>query len=730
MCRCQVRRCRDDNRLCWGWIWDRSYQENNEDVVEGLLVYRRCERVRHETLKAYPHFLSCGFKFRVDTSEDFRSSTPDPVQSSSGNRLRQLIANPRLSTLRQLSPSAVAFHAAPRAPSNVKPFASKEEEKPTNNNKNVLKRKTPHYLTTTQRQSMMTTKSGLPGMNDFASIKEQISKQRVTIHYGDGAPKLHLRISTFDPTNQMLFAEIVRSRPQSERVESYSRRTNYVSTTFEPDFLEKLQVQELAPPLTYLQRRNSDTSIQRDSLNTSASLNGPYEIVDARKIPQMTARGQVYDSSTLNAQTATPQTAFPPPSYQPRDTEVPRIDNVRNPRDSIRAVRELSTQFPGPPDLSKARFVYKGPEISLWDQESSRSSVQYPPAGATVQLLGSTSQLVFSDPALAPPQDIPDDVTWGDSQFSSPAFAPPSPVRIGKVANRVGRDKPPESEKSVDPFSEREDGTRTPPATRTPTNANAATVPSPLRKSMKPPSIVPMPSSRTRQALIPDGFELVTPGTAFSVGKRSRSTTDSDSDPFLDLGMAMDPGKSKRFTMRGAAQISGTSSQQSRPALPAPMASHKLSKTNEKLDRIADWVDNVDTSRLGAQPTRRDNLTLQNLHDRGKSIENLAIPWPETKHAGTPPSRLQKPPISRVKSVGKAPRKATPAPIHSGHTRKSLYLEPIVIPPRNGDMPEAIQVEYGSLEPRMGGSVLGDSEVLGMEDNMNSKRPRRVGKPS
>ena len=103
MCRCQVRRCRDDNRLCWGWIWDRSYQENNEDVVEGLLVYRRCERVRHETLKAYPHFLSCGFKFRVDTSEDFRSSTPDPVQSSSGNRLRQLIANPRLSTLRQLS---------------------------------------------------------------------------------------------------------------------------------------------------------------------------------------------------------------------------------------------------------------------------------------------------------------------------------------------------------------------------------------------------------------------------------------------------------------------------------------------------------------------------------------------------------------------------------------------------------------------------------------------------
>lgn len=570
----------------------------------------------------------------------------------------------------------------------------------------------------------MTIQSGLPGMNDFASIKEQISKQRVTIHYGDGAPKLHLRISTFDPTSQVFFAESVKSRPQSERNESYSNRTNQVPATFEPDFFEKLQVQELAPPVTYFQKRDSDTSIQRDSLNTSASMNGPYEIVDARKILQMTARGQVYDSSALNTQATTPQTAFPP-SYQPRDTEVPRFDGVRNSRDSFQTVRELATQFPGPPDLSKARFVYKGPEISLWDQESNRSSVQYPPAGATVQLLGSTSQLVFSDPALAPPQDIPDDVTWGNSQFSSPAFAPPTPVRVGKVANRVGRVEDPESEKSIDPFSEGEDGTKTPPAPKTPTNANAATVPSPLRRSMKPSSIVPMPGSRTRKALIPDGFELVSPGTGFSVGKRSTT----DSDPFLDLGMAMDTGKSRGFAIK-AAQAPATSSQQSRPALPAPMASHKLSKINEKLDRIADWVDNVDTNRLGEQPTRRDNLTLQNLHDRGKSIENLAIPWLNTKRAGTPPSRPQKPPISRVKSVGKAPRKATPAPIHSGHTRKSLYLEPIVIPPRNGGMPEAVQVEYGSLEPRMVGSLLGNSEVLGIEDNMNSKRPRRVGKLS
>jgi len=42
----------------------------------------------------------------------------------------------------------------------------------------------------------------------------------------------------------------------------------------------------------------------------------------------------------------------------------------------------------------------------------------------------------------------------------------------------------------------------------------------------------------------------------------------------------------------------------------------------------------------------------------------------------------------------------------------------MVIPPRNGYMPEAVQGGYyGSLESRMAGAVLGDSEVLRMEDS-------------
>ena len=652
------------------------------------------------------------FILRVDGSEEFRSSAPESVQSDSENGFRQLISNPRVSTLRELSPTAASFHATPRAPSNSKP-AFKEKAEPTNDDKNVLKRKNPHYLTTTQRQSMMVTQSGLPGMNEFASVKEKRSKQRVTVHHGDGVPKLHLRFSTFDPTNQVLFAESVKSRPQSELIESSSKRTYHVPATFEPNF----GVEEFAPPVAYFQKPNSDPSVERDSLNTSAS-NGTYEIVDARKLPQITAMGQFYDSTALNAQTTPPRLAFPSASHQPRDTEVPRIDGARNAHDSIQAVRELTTQFPGPPDLSKARFIYKGPEISLWEEDSVRSSAQQPPASAAHQALGSPSDFLRRDPAPAPPRDIPDNTTSRNSEFSSLAFAPPSPIRVGKAANRVGREDP-DSEKSIYPFSEDEDGLRTPPATKTPTNASAAYIPSPLHQSMKPFTTVP----GTGNTLILDGFELVSPSTNFSQFEPLSKRSTMDSDTVLDLGMVMDTGKSRPFTIRTAqAPLSS-----SRFIPITPTTSHKLSKTNEKLERIADWVEAVDTS-MGEQPKRQDN-TLQNLHDRGESIDNLAMPWPRTKRAGTSPSLSQKPTIPRLKSVGKAPRKATPAPI-TGHRRKSVSLEPIAIPPRPGDMPEVIQIDYGSLEPRVVGSALGDSEVLWMEDNMNGRRPRQVGKSS
>jgi len=52
-----------------------------------------------------------------------------------------------------------------------------------------------------------------------------------------------------------------------------------------------------------------------------------------------------------------------------------------------------------------------------------------------------------------------------------------------------------------------------------------------------------------------------------------------------------------------------------------------------------------------------------------------------------------------------------------GHWMESLYVEPVVIPPRNGYEPVVEDEYYDGLEPRMAGAVLGDSEVLRMEDS-------------
>ncbi|KAK0193915.1 hypothetical protein F5146DRAFT_998415 [Armillaria mellea] len=76
------------------------------------------------------------------------------------SRFRALISNPQPNTFRQLSPSATEFHTATRALGRgIAPRAT----------------------------------SGLPGMNQLASFKTEPPAQRVTIHFAQGTPLLHMR---------------------------------------------------------------------------------------------------------------------------------------------------------------------------------------------------------------------------------------------------------------------------------------------------------------------------------------------------------------------------------------------------------------------------------------------------------------------------------------------------------------------------------------------------------
>ncbi|KAF9025831.1 hypothetical protein BDZ89DRAFT_1135245 [Hymenopellis radicata] len=153
--------------------------------------------------------ISIGVVKGLDTIEnfgEFQRVTGGSMQSSPrtprGRRIshpRVLISNPRLSTFRQLSPSATEFHTTPRATSAT-------------NDRGIGPRAT----------------TGL-GLAQFTDLKTQKPAQRVTIHFAAGAPKLQMRFSALDMPSPATIADSVKSRPDlsemNDRLSEYYRST-------------------------------------------------------------------------------------------------------------------------------------------------------------------------------------------------------------------------------------------------------------------------------------------------------------------------------------------------------------------------------------------------------------------------------------------------------------------------------------------------------------------------
>ncbi|KAJ3976033.1 hypothetical protein EV361DRAFT_817327 [Lentinula raphanica] len=122
-------------------------------------------------------------------------------------------------------------------------------------------------------------------------------------------------------------------------------------------------------------------------------------------------------------------------------------------------------------------------------------------------------------------------------------------------------------------------------------------------------------------------------------------------------------------------------------------------------------------------------------HDKGKGMEAFELPWVKRPESGgynesinsfteegtieramrrklsspvprpnlaSPSSRRRSRSAPRIKSIGKAPKRYTPSPTTSSYTRESVYIEPIIIPPRQYGVSN-VELEQGSLN---GGSML------------------------
>ncbi|KDR77146.1 hypothetical protein GALMADRAFT_210272 [Galerina marginata CBS 339.88] len=663
-------------------------------------------------------------KFSVDMVEDFqavRSEIVNNRQEFRQSRLRQFISNPRLSTFRQLSPTATGFHATTRAPTHAVLISDEKE-------------KLGKSLAQSNRQSFLTLQAGLPGMDHFADVKEKESKKLVTVVYKGGTPKLQMRFSVLNVPSPAKIADKVKNRPQSSWYES-SDKSRYTQSSyyFDSEKPERSAV-ELQPPMPNFhhseQKATSDGT--RDSLNSIPSLHGPFEIITGtqQKLSQKPVQARIYQATITSTPSAdqaptindaptvvhnvTPETmaamAFPEPTinYSPSPaTRVKSMTSVKSMPDSLQAVHDLAGQFPGPPSF---QYIPEDREMEDTWEDDSPSTVAYPPGIMVAQVISSPSELVFKGPErlraeAASAMEVDDDVTWGSapSQVSTPPISS-SPVRAGKV---------PVSQ----PGGYRVSGT---PRSKLSGQPVTAPVQKPKLEALKVPGMVPQ---RKSPVGVPQSPENITPATGLSGFSHFAVVPDpaNDSDdPFLDLGMALDTGKSRQFRpMQSSIPVQVT---------PTATTPRKYLPKDEKLSRIAEWVDtsaSVSVAQLQAeaeQPAREN--TLQNLHDRGKSIDNLVIPWLKRELPSSSKAPQQP---SRVKSVGKAPKKSTPAPIQAGPTRGSMYLQPITIPPRDGTMPRAVQIEYGSLETvAVGGKgVLRDSEVLGIEDSARVKQKRQ-----
>ncbi|KAI5893369.1 uncharacterized protein SCHCODRAFT_02500140 [Schizophyllum commune H4-8] len=139
--------------------------------------------------------LCVGISLGMESVETFTDVRPDRRRS----RLMQLIANPRTSTFRPLSPTAVAFHAAPRAP-----------EKPIS-------------------QPMQSL--GLPGMRAFAAMRSdspvERKGERVTVFFGgQRAPTLHLRFSELDMPSPSVITEKFRTESPGATEAGQNRRAS------------------------------------------------------------------------------------------------------------------------------------------------------------------------------------------------------------------------------------------------------------------------------------------------------------------------------------------------------------------------------------------------------------------------------------------------------------------------------------------------------------------------
>lgn len=498
----------------------------------------------------------------MDTMEDFaqvrKELSAGKRREIRRSRLRDFISGPQLDTFRQLTPTATSFHSTPRAPHST---------------------------------SQSSHIDGLPAMREFAAIKDLATmkdsktRQRVTIHFDNGTPSLHVRFSALQ-IPPLAFDD--KSRPHSEWYPARSQPVSYKRPSY-----------QAAPP-------NQPSVLSRSESPVSA----PQPEVDLR--------------------------VFNPPTQKSRAQSSQSIPESIT---SLRAVRELASQFPGPPTRTLIRTL---------------EPIQHsPPPEASKD---------FWDPVTP---TLPEDVVTNIS---------PMPKESSPVSTLY----PP----LIDPLFGK----------KLPTSVPAPADP--------PTRLLRNPSARFNYDVSVPSSATTATETMFSHYAPTTGRSVFTAETLDDFGAILYSSKSREIP-------TGKSSGGLKPA--DWMNYNAISPYND-----------LPSSMLGEGYKGRErpesglpSYSASELHT--KQQVGLNIPPPETSELDEEQREMENAMrqrrLGRAQVVGKSPRRATPAPIRTEYTPRSLYIE-------------AVQ---GSLDSTYSPGVLRDSEVVGIEDGTWAKAVKEKG---
>ncbi|THV06859.1 hypothetical protein K435DRAFT_415048 [Dendrothele bispora CBS 962.96] len=641
-------------------------------------------------------FLVIGLTKGLDTVVDFREIKDE----LSGNKKRarwsrrvsrRLISNPRLSTFQQLSPAAQAFHNVPAPPQLPGAVPTTEPRRP--------------------RQP-----GGLMGMTEFDQLRRDVifsRGERVAVEFDASSgrpPTLHMRFSALNiPSPAVVAAELstltTKSRPQTMTERVGGRPSSYYANS------TMTRLTALDP------RFNPNPGPERGREREPE----PEKINNVFAAMSVSGHGHTRDASQLSGY----------------------ADSVNSLSTSV--VNRLAAQFPGlPPRVTnlsqyrqtmyeRERELEKEKEAELARNVSSKSAKSWKSSSGL-----STSNSMKRKPAPRASAYL-DEIEGGGGVYINTVPQTRQPVPL-------------------DPFEDTKDSSPLPtpgPIDFSPSESperprfSSPVLPAPHRRNLtaESGSTVATDYNFTRpwidRGVAGPSTETATPG---SYNPSSAFTTPNSENPFK-----FDERQQVRNSQQGVPFIMRPTNRRSRGA------SRTLSTAGALSELAAVQEDQVGGSYSGGDENNNnnnDNSSNSRYRNRGKSMETIDISWlrrPEENDGQpssaisayeepmvqrvvkgkmsasssvlTPPSRPRLPAASqsdpslvRIKSIGKAPRRYTPAPVKTNYTtRGSIYIEPIVIPPRGQAFSE-VELVQGSGISSVRSGPLRDSDVLGHDD--------------